>query len=147
MAQQFPTSAQIVYDTLVADATFMSLLGTYEFRAGGGEVPAISIVSSGQSLPALRNVTGLECVIQDSSDFTQFSYLSDEPADIRYTWKVFIIVWEPATGSDMTQAASRAALHFGNCDSMETVATPDGLGSLVQTQIKVYSHMPILPIA
>lgn len=143
MAQQFPTSAQVIYDTLAADATFMSLLGTYDFRGGGGTLPAISIVSSGQSLPAVRNVQGVECVIQDAGDTEQFNYLTDD-SDIRTKWRVFIISWEPSTGADLQAAVNRVCRRFANSSSMETVAASDGAGALVQTMITIMSHMPIL---
>ena len=143
MAQQFPTSAQVIYDTLAADATFMSLLGTYDFRGGGGTLPAISIVSSGQSLPAVRNVQGVECVIQDAGDTEQFNYLTDA-SDLRTKWRLFIISWEPSTGADLQAAVNRVCRRFAGSNSIETVAVSDGAGALVQTMVTIQSHMPIL---
>ena len=143
MAQQFPTSAQVIYDTLSTDATFLSLLGTYEFRAGQ-TIPAISIVSAGEDMPALRNVQGVECIIQDTADFTKNEYISNDAARLTITWGVFLIAWEPAKGSDMQAAAERAASRFLGAQAIQTVATSDGLGSLVQTKILIRSDMPVL---
>lgn len=143
MAQQFPTSAQVIYDTLAADATFAGLLGTYEFRAGQ-TTTAISIVSAGEDMPALRNVQGVECVIQDAGDFTKNEYISNDAARLTISWSVFLVAWGPAKGADLQVAAERACSRFLGAQAVQTVATADGLGSLVQTKVMIRSDMPIL---
>ena len=143
MAQQFPTTAQVIYDTLAADATFMSLLGTYKFRAGQ-TAPAISIVSAGENLPALRDVQGLECVIQDTGDLTKNEYLTNDAARLTVNWSVFLVVWEPAKGSDMQVAVEHACGRFLGSQAIQTVAVADGLGAMVQTKLIIRSDMPIL---
>ena len=142
MAQSFPTSAQIIYETLSSDTDFTDLLGTYTFKAGQ-ELMAISVVSPGQDLPAIRNVQGLECVIQDVGDTEQQLYYNE--VDTITTWNVFLISWEPSTGADMQLAVNRALKRFLGAESIETIATADGIGSLVQTKIFIKSNMPILP--
>lgn len=142
MAQQFPTSAKVIYDTLVADASFMSQLGTYTFK-GGGPLPAISVVSPGESLPELRNVEGLECIIQDAGDITRTDYLSSD-SNFRIIYKVFLVCWEAATGQEMTTASVRVLQLFSGAEATETVAASDGLGAQVQTQIRIPSDRPIL---
>ena len=143
MAQQFPTTAQVIYDTLAADSAFMALLGTYRFRAGQ-TVPAISVVSPGEDIPALRKVQGLECIIQDSGDFTKNEYITGDAARLTITWSVFLVAWNPAKGSDMQAAAERACSRFLGSEAVQTVATADGLGSLVQTKLMIRSDMPVL---
>ena len=143
MAQQFPTTAQAIYDVLAADATFLGLLGTYEFRAGQ-TLPAISIVSAGEDMPALRNVQGVECVIQDAGDFTKNEYISSDAARVTINWSVFLVAWGPAKGADMQAAAERACSRFLGSQAVQTVAVADGLGALVQTKVMIRSDMPIL---
>ena len=145
MAQQFPTSAQVIYDTLAADATFMSQLGTYEFRAGQSH-PAISVVSAGEDLPALRKVQGVQCIIQDAAGFQAYPYITNDPARVIISFPVFLIAWEPSNGSDMQEAALRCASRFLNAYAVQTVATSDGLGSLVQTKVIIRSDMPIISV-
>ena len=142
MTQLRPTSAQVIYDTLVADAVFMANIGTYEFTTGT-PVPAISIVSPGEDLPVLRNVKGIECIIQDVGDMSSRSYLTST-ADIITTWSVFLVVWNPAKGKDMHAAATQALKRFGGSEAVQTVATSDGLGALVQTKIVISSDNAIL---
>ena len=143
MAQQFPTTAQVIYDTLAADATFLSLLGTYKFKAGQ-TAPAISIVTAGQDIPSLRKVSGIECIIQDAGDFTKNEYISNDAARLTVNWSVFLVVWEPAKGADMQAAAERACSRFLGSEAVQTVAATDGLGALVQTKVMIRSDMPIL---
>lgn len=143
MAQTFPTSAQVIYDILAADSTFTDLLGTYEFRAGQ-TTTALSIVSAGEDMPALRNVQGVECIIQDAGDFTKNEYISNDAARLTVNWSVFLVAWEPAKGSDVQAVAERACSRFLGSEAIQTVATTDGLGSLVQTKLVIRSDMPVL---
>lgn len=142
MAQQLPTSAQVIYDTLAADSVFPSLIGEYEFRAGQ-TAPAMSIVTPGQDLPALKEVTGIEVVIHDAADVKRYDYLTSD-SELYIDWKVFFICWEPAKGIDLTAAVSRAMQRFANSMSFETVAVADGVGAQVQTMLVIKGNMPIL---
>ena len=143
MAQQFPTSARVIYETLSNDTEFVSYIGEYTFRAGQS-APAISIVTPGQDLPAIKEITGIEVVIHDAADVRRQDYLS-QASDLLVDWKVFFICWEPATGMDMTAAVMRAMERFAGSASMETVAVADGIGAQVQTMLLVKGDMPILP--
>ena len=140
--QTFPTSAQVIYDTLVADTTFMAFVGSYEFKAGQ-TVPAVSIVTPGQDLPSVKKMSGVEVVIHDAADVRRKDYLTDS-SDIIVDWSVFFICWEPATGLELTAAVSRAMERFSGSVSFETVAVADGLGAQVQTKLIVKGDMPVL---
>ena len=143
MAQQFPTSARVIYETLSNDTEFVSYIGEYTFRAGQ-KAPAISIVTPGQDLPAIKEISGIEVVIHDAADVRRRDYLS-QSSDLLVDWKVFFICWEPATGMDMTAAVMRAMERFAGSASMETVAVAEGIGAQVQTMLIVKGDMPILP--
>jgi len=143
MAQAFPKTPQIIYDTLVADATVQSYLGEYTFESTAGTVPAISIVTPGQDLPNVKTVTGVEVVIHDVADLRRRDYLTDS-SDIEITWNVFVICWAPATGDEVTGLVKRAMEIFSGASSFQTVATADGIGAMVQTQLTIPSDSPIL---
>lgn len=143
MAQTFPTTAQAIYDVLAGDAVFTNLLGTYEFKAGQ-QTTAISIVSAGEDLPALRNVSGVECVIQDAGNFISNEYVTGDAPRLTIEWSVFLVAWEPAKGSNLQVAAEQACSNFYGSQAVQTVATADGLGSLVQTKLIIRSDMPIV---
>lgn len=142
MSQQFPTNPQVIYDTLVADATFMSYVGEYTFKAGQ-TMPAISIVTPGADLPSVKSTEGIEVVIHDTADLERINYLTGE-SDIEANWTMFLICWEGANGTDMTLAAIRALAIFSGSNSYETVSVADGIGAMVQTAIQIPSDMPIL---
>ena len=152
MAQSFPTSAQVIYETLSTDSNFTNLLGTYNFKGGGGPidgfyclwVSAISVVTAGADIPSLRNVEGVECVIQDAGNSTLQEYYGSTV--VVTTWSVFLIAWGEATGADLQAAAEVALKRFGGSEMVQTVATSDGLGSLVQTKLLIKSNMPILAV-
>jgi hypothetical protein len=143
MAQQFPATAQLLYETLSSDTVFMSLLGTYTFKAGE-ELPAISVISAGEDLPSLRNVKGVECIIQDAGNFTSSEYLTGDAPRLTIEWSVFLVAWNPAKGADLQLCAQRACSRFLGSQAIQTVGTTDGLGSLVQTKLIIRSDMPIV---
>ena len=143
VVQTFPTSAQSIYDVLSTDPSFLSSLGSYSFKAGQS-LPAISVVSAGEDMPALRNVSGIECIIQDAGDMQNFFYLTAEAPRKRVQWSVFLVAWSPSKGSDMQRAAEIACGRFLGSEAVQTVAASDGIGALVQTKLFIYSDMPIV---
>jgi len=142
VAQQFPTSAQVIYDTLSTDSEFPALIGEYTFKAGQ-TAPAMSIVTPGQDLPSIKEISGIEVVIHDAADVKRRDYLTTA-SDIFVDWKVFFICWAPATGIDLTAAVARAMERFAGSASFETVAVADGIGAQVQTMLMIKGDMPIL---
>lgn len=144
MAQTFPTSAQVIYDTLATDPVFVGFLGTYTFEGNNGVTsPAISIVSPGQSMPEIRNVEGLECIIQDTGDVKRMDYVAGD-SDFTVDFDVFLICWEESNGVELTNATLQALKRFSGATAMETVAASNGIGALVQTMITIPSNKPIL---
>ena len=141
MAQVFPTSAQVIYEVLSSDSSLMSMLGTYSFRAGE-EIDAISVVSAGEDLPALRKVQGVECIIQDAGESRQQNYYDE--VDIVTIWSLFLVAWEPSKGADLQAVTEKILKKFLGAEAIQVIATPDGLGSLVQNKVLIKSNMPIL---
>ena len=143
MSQQFPTTAQVIYDVLSNDTVLMSLVGEYKFKKGQVH-PAISILSPGADLPSLRSTTGVECIIHDVGDVTKYEYLTNDPARTSVLWSVFLVTWAPGTGADMQAVTERICSRFLGSKSLQTVAVADGLGSMVQTKVMIKSDMPVL---
>lgn len=143
MPQNFATSPGVIYDTLTGDTDFMDLVGSYVFEKDNTPIDSISILTPGADLPRLKSQSGLEVVIHDSGNVTNKKYLTDISEAI-VLWKVFLIIWPPATGDEMVSAARRMVEIFGNANAIETISTSDGLGSLVQTMVTIPSNSPIL---
>ena len=135
MSQTFATSPEIIYNVLANDPTFSGLLGTYTFR-GGSTSDSIAILTPGQNLPMLESQVGLECIIHDSGDIRRRDFVNDD-SNLLTTWKVFLIVWDPATGSTLDAAAKRAMHLFRGSTSVETLAAAQGLRARVQTMIMI----------
>lgn len=142
MAQNLASSPEIIYNTLLNDATFMAEVGTYTFKSGTS-LPSISVVTPGSDLPAVSKQTGVEVVIHDIGDMATKKYLTSNP-DVTYIWKVFLIVWEPATGSDVVAAVTRIGEIFPLASSLDVFATGTNLGVAFQTQVRIPSDCPIL---
>ena len=143
MTQQKASSPEVIYQTLINDPEFSALIGEYTFLANNTAIDSICIRTPGADLPSLKSVTGLEVIIHDVGDTTYRSFLTD-PVTTVTTWKVFLIAWEPATGSVVNHAVSRVLKIFGGAYSMETVAVSDGLRAMVQTVVLISEDCPIL---
>ena len=135
VSQTFATTPETIYNVLVNDTTFSALLGTYTFQ-GGSTSDSIAILTPGQTLPLLESQAGLECIIHDSGDIRRKDYVNDA-SNFLTTWKVFLVVWDPATGSDLDAAAKRIMHLFYGSTSIETLATAQGLRARVQTMIMI----------
>ena len=96
----------------------------------------IAIVTPGDKLPYLDSQVGLECIIHDSGDIEKNRFIFDN-SDMITTWKVFLIVWDGSTGTDLNAAVKRAMHLFYSSTSIETLSVSQGLGARVQTMIMI----------
>jgi hypothetical protein len=143
MTQQHASTAEVIYETLTDDSTFMDLVGSRVFKVGNTQIDAISIVTPGADLPAVKSTTGLEVVIHDVSDLKRREYITDD-IDITTTWKVFLLAWPGATGATLNDAARRMMQRFSKATTIETSPTQDGLGSIAQLLVLVPSDSVVL---
>ena len=143
MAQNFPTSPLVIYNTLAANSTFVNSLGDYTF-VGGSTSKSFAIVTPGRPLPGLESVTGVECIIHDIGDVRRKNYVTDN-SSLLSTWKIFLIAWDPATGTNVNTSADIILSTFGGSRSIETVATSQGLTARVQTLILIPEEGAINP--
>lgn len=135
MSQAFAATPETIYNVLANDATFSGLLGTYTFK-GGSTCDSIAILTPGQQLPLLESQVGLECIIHDAGDIKRKDYVNDD-SNFLTTWKVFLIVWDPATGSTLDAAVKRIMHLFYGSTSVETLSTAQGLRARVQTMVMI----------
>lgn len=135
MAQVFATTPQKIYNVLANDTTFSSYLGTTTFT-NGATADSVFILTPGEKLPQVKLQVGLECIIHDSGDVTRKDYVNDG-SDFLTTWKVFLIVWDGATGSTLDAAVKRLMYLFYGSTSIETVSVSEGLGARVQTMAMI----------
>lgn len=142
MSQQNVANPQVIYDTLVADSTFMANIGSYTFKSGD-VVPSILVATPGVDLPPVLKQEGLECIIHDVGDTRNNVVLSGQSMP-EMTWRMFFIVWDGADGSQLQAAVEQTLSHFPLGRSFDTVVTSQGLGARVQTQVQIPSICPVL---
>lgn len=131
MPQQHVDTPEIIYDTLVADTTFMALVGTTVFKNANTELDSISILTPGASLPAIKSQSGLEVIIHDVNELTRRDYITGE-YDVVTTWKVFLLAWPSANGATLNSAARRIMELFRGASTIETNPVPSSLGAIAQ---------------
>ena len=119
------------------DTEFASYLGNYIFTSGD-TTSSIADTTPGTALPQLESQAGLECIIHDLGDIKRRDYVTDD-SDMEVVWRLYLIVWDPATGSTATSAAKRIMSLFRDAVSYETIATAQGLGARVQTAVQIPS--------
>lgn len=143
MAQTHVENPEVIYNTLTGDSTFMNLVGTRVFKANNTQLDAISIVTPGADLPAVKSISGLEVIIHDVSNLDRRFYLTNDN-NFTTTWKVFLLAWPGATGATLNSAARRIMEIFSNATTIETVPLQDGLGAVAQVLALIPSDSIIL---
>jgi len=143
MPQQHVENPELIYDTLTEDEDFMALVGTRIFKVSDTELDAISIVTPGESLPAIKAQTGLEVIIHDISMLSRREYITEDH-DITTVWKVFLLAWPGANGSTLNDAARRIMQLFSKASTLETNPTASGLGAIAQLLVLIPSDSVIL---
>jgi hypothetical protein len=142
MAQQRATSPKAIYDTLVADTTFMGHVGTRTFETGSTEIDSISIVTPGEKLPAIKSISGLEVVIEDIAVLGRRSYVTGDD-DITSSWRVVLLAWPGSNGATLDNAARRIMALFSKATTIQTAPTPEGIGVIAQVLVLVPSDSVI----
>jgi hypothetical protein len=139
MAQQHVDTPEIIYDTLTSDSVFIDLVGTRTFKAGSTQLDAISILTPGESLPAIKSQQGLEVIIHDVTELGRQDFISD-PHNIKTIWKVFLLAWPDANGETLRSAATRIMELFTGSTTIETNPVPSGLGAIAQLLVLIPSE-------
>lgn len=128
-----PTTAQEIYDLLIADEAIEDALGTYTL-AGGDSLPAISVLAKGASLPAGTVANGIEITITALPGYAPQVLLSDETLT-NPTWRIYLLAWGQL-GAMQLVTERVIALLPGATSSMPRADPPgEGLGVIEQTVI------------
>ena len=136
MTQNRVTGPEDIYNALSGDGTFMSYIGQYKFLNDATPKNAISILTPGENLPNIESISGVEAVIHDTGDISRRDYLTSS-TDTLVEYRMFLLLWDPGTGTDLVNAAPRAMQMFTGSTAVETVATPKELNALVQTLVRI----------
>jgi len=145
LAQRFPTSPEVIFSELSTAPVVSSKIGTYTFHTGD-TADAIAIVSPGVPLPQLTKVEGIEIIISDipNPGLRQLvTYDDDTTTPAIYDWYITVIVWDPATGNDLTAVLEAITEIFVGAQAFESVSVPPGLTARSQSFVSVSSQNAI----
>jgi hypothetical protein len=137
-----PTTAQGIYDLLLADATISAALGAYALPSGSS-LPAISVMAGGDSLPPGTVTNGLEITITATPNQAEQLLLSNEVLP-NPTWRIYVIAWG-ALGSLQTVRNRIVALLPG-ATSTQLQEDPPGEGLGVMEQVVIRWTNPTMVI-
>jgi hypothetical protein len=143
MSQERADTPQKIYEILTNDEVFMALVGKRIFKVGNTELDAISIVTPGATMPAIKSVEGLEVIIHDVTRLDRREYITND-YDIRATWKVFLLAWSNANGETLNEASIRIMQLFSKATSLETVPLESDIGAIAQVLMLIPSESVVL---
>jgi len=129
-----PTTAQGMYDLLVADATIAAALGTYTL-ADGTTRPAIAVLAANEHLPEGTTAVGIELVITAVPGFAPRVLLSNETLT-NPTWRIYVMGWQSITSLQAVAERVMALLPGATAASVEGDAPGSDIGVLDQVVIR-----------
>jgi hypothetical protein len=134
MASTLPTTAQAIYDRLIADAAILAAIGTYTLPTGETR-QAMAVLAANEQLPPGTTVDGIEVVIT-AVPRTSERVLMTEETLTNPTWRVYISGWQLA-GQLRTVADRVVALLPGATSvSIEGDAPGQGIGVIDQIVVR-----------
>ena len=113
------------------ETVLVEYLGVYTL-ANGMTTPAVSVRSSGESLPAGTIVSGLELIILRDPALTPVTSYTNRQAFRE--WDVFLIDW--ANSTKLSSAAGIIIWYYPDSTST-TVSVPEGLGPSAQMRVTI----------
>lgn len=102
--------ADQILTVLQNDQTFLDYIGSYTFE-GGQVSDALVILAAQEQLPALSNVTGLECVISRSPNMVSKPMLAGCTI-LEKTWRIYLVEYDGGQPNDAVYAADRLCALF-----------------------------------
>jgi hypothetical protein len=117
------------------ETTLVDVLGTYRL-ANGATTPAISVRSTGDSLPAGTTVTGLECVILRDPELVPIRQYSKEPAFAR--WTLYLVQWTDEAVS-LQDVAGRLLWAYPGSNAV-SIRVPQGVGPRHQMRVDIQTN-------
>lgn len=117
------------------ETTLVDVLGTYRL-ANGATTPAISVRSSGESLPAGTTVTGLECVILRDPELVPIRQYAKEHAFRR--WTCYLVQWTDE-GVSLQDVAGRLIWAYPGSNAV-SINVPQSVGPRHQMRIDIQTN-------
>jgi hypothetical protein len=128
-----PTTAQAIYDRLLADATIAAALGTYTL-ADGTTRPAIAVLAANEQLPPGTTAVGVELVITAVPGFAPQVLMTPETLT-NPTWRIYVMGWQSLTSVQSVVQRVLALLPGARSGRVPGDAPGEGIGVIEQEVI------------
>jgi hypothetical protein len=133
MPSPYPTTAQAIYDRLLADTTLAANLGTYTLKDGTTR-PAVAVLAANEAMiPGVSN-TGVELVITDIPGYAPQTLIGGEVLP-NPTWRIYLVAWGDTAGLQTIAQRVMVLLPGSSAASVEGDAPGEGMGVVDQTVI------------
>ena len=129
-----PTTAQAIYDLLMADEVIEDALGAYTLP-DGTVAPSMAVLAANEQLPPGTIIDGLEIVITAVPRFAEQVLLTDETLT-NPTWRIYVSGWQSATQLQAVAGRIVALLPGATSTSIEGDAPGQGIGVIDQIVIR-----------
>ena len=129
-----PTTAQAIYDRLLADTAIAAALGTYTLPSGS-TMPAMAVLAANEQLPPGTVVNGIEIVITAVPRFAEQVMLTTETL-LNPTWRIYVSGWQSAGQLQAVAGRVVALLPGATSTSIEGDAPGQGIGVIDQIVIR-----------
>ena len=129
-----PTTAQEIYDLLMADEAIEDALGTYTLP-DGSVTPSMAVLAANEQLPPGTIVDGVEIVITAVPRFAEQVLLSSETLT-NPTWRIYVSGWQSAGQLQAVAGRVVALLPGATSTSIEGDAPGSGIGVIDQIVIR-----------
>ena len=139
-----PTTAQALYDLLVADATVYAALGTYTL-ADGTARKAIAVLAANEHLPEGTVAEGIEVVITAVPGYAPQVLLSDEVM-LNPTWRIYVMAWQSIASLQAVAERIIALLPGATASTVPGDAPGSGIGVMDQVVI-TYTNPCVVAVA
>jgi len=129
-----PTTAEAIYDLLLADAAIAAALGDYTM-ADGTTQPAIAVLATNETLPPGTTAVGIELVITAVPRFGP-QVLLTEGTLTNPTWRIYVMGWQSAAQLQVVAERVIALLPGATANSVDGDAPGEGIGVIDQVVIR-----------
>jgi len=129
-----PTTAQAIYDRLMADAAIAAALGVYRLP-GGTTAPAMAVLAANEQLPQGTTPEGIEIVITAVPRLAEQLLLTSETLT-NPTWRIYVSGWQSAAQLQAVAGRVVALLPGATSVSIEGDAPGQGIGVIDQIVVR-----------
>lgn len=109
-----PTTAQAIYDLLLADAPLAAALGTFLLPGAASAIPGVAVLRRNETLPEGTVMTGVGIIISGGFAPQPEVRLTGETA-VNPSWRIFVADWGGGVAGGLETVALRVIANLPGC--------------------------------